>query len=274
MKHKLMIVTGGLGNQMFEYAFLMALRSKGYKVTIDTSYYDYVKMHNGYELERVFGIQESLVNKQGLHLLWLRFLNRFRPKYFYLADDMTFNQAYLDRPANYIWGYWQDERYFKEIELSVRDIFKFQNIDEHNKTIAQTMSKICSVSLHVRRGDYSEFGMNLIGEEYYSKAIEHIRETVGNELFFYIFSDDAEVAKRIADTMGIRYTMVSHNQGGDSYKDMFLMSQCKHNIIANSSFSWWGAWLNSNKEKIVVAPKNWDSQKLHFAPQCKNWIII
>ena len=273
MKNRL-IITGGLGNQMFEYAFLLALRNKGLKVIMDTSYYDYVKMHNGFELERVFGIKECSVDKQGLHILWLRFLNKFRPKCLYMADDMTFTLDSINKPRKYLWGYWQDERYFKEIDGVVRNAFQFHNIDGYNQAVAQEIAKKCSVSLHVRRGDYAEFGMNIIGDEYYSKAIEHIRAYAGEDPYFYIFSDDADAAEGIAEKMKIRYSLISHNRGDDSYKDMYLMSKCKHNIIANSSFSWWGAWLNNNKGKIVLAPNIWDAKKLFFKPQCGNWILI
>ncbi len=267
------IFTGGLGNQMFEYAFLLALRSRGHKVVVDTSYYGVVKMHNGYELDRVFGIQERVVNRQGLHIWWLRCLNKFRPRFLYMADKLTFTPSSIEIPGKYIWGYWQDERYFKDIENVVRDIYKFRDIDDYNQAIAQEMANKCSVSLHIRRGDYAEFGMTLMKDEYYQKAVEYVKKKIDNP-YFYIFSDDANVAKGIAEKMGICYALVSHNRGNDSYKDMYLMSQCKHNIIANSSFSWWGAWLNENKEKVVVAPRDWDVKKVFFKPQCKKWLLI
>ena len=234
---KTLIVTGGLGNQMFEYAFLLALRSKGHEVKMDTSYYEFVKMHNGYELERVFGIREKLLNRQGMHVLWLRYLNRFRPKCLYMADDMAYKPECLERPGKYLWGYWQDERYFVDMADTVRQVFQFQGIDDYNRSIAQEMAKKCSVSLHVRRGDYATFGMNLIGDDYYSKAIDHISTTANEKPFFFIFSDDAEVAKSIADKMGISYVLMSHNKDNDSYKDMYLMSQCKNNILDNSRIS-------------------------------------
>ena len=107
MKRKL-ILTGGLGNQMFEYAFLQALRSKGHRIVIDISYYDFFKMHNGYELDRVFGVEEQLINRQGLHIFWLRFLHRFRPKNIYTDDNLVYNPEIIHNPKKYIWGYWQD----------------------------------------------------------------------------------------------------------------------------------------------------------------------
>lgn len=267
------IFTGGLGNQMFEYTLVMSLRHRGYRVKIDISYYDFFKMHNGYELDRVFGIKEKTINRRGLHMIWLRTLHRFRPKKIYCVDNLQFDKDILLNPQLYMFGYWQDERYFSDIETDVRKTFSFKDIDENNRKIADEMQECNSISLHIRRGDYAAFGMTLMKDDYYRKAIEYIRNKVDNP-FFYIFSDDAEVAKCIVDKIGINYTLLLHNRGYNSYKDMYLMSKCKHNIIANSSFSWWGAWLNNNKGKIIVAPKEWDVEKKQLKPQCKNWTII
>jgi hypothetical protein len=267
------LFTGGLGNQMFEYALVLALRQRGYSPKIDISYYDFFKMHNGYELNRVFGIEENTINKQGLHMLWLRTLHKFRPKSLYQVDSYQYNEEVFCTPKPYIFGYWQNENYFLNIENEVRKLFKFREIDEKNRTIAEKMHNCCSVSLHIRRGDYAKFGMTLIGKEYYRKAIEYVKYKVESP-FFYVFSDDAQEANGIVKNMGINYDLISHNHGSESFKDMYLMSQCKHNIIANSSFSWWGAWLNYRNDKVVVAPKHWDVNKLFFKPQCSNWILV
>ena len=264
-----MIFTGGLGNQMFEYALVLVLRNRGHHVQIDTSYYDFFKMHNGYELDRVFGT----INKQGIHMYWLRTLHKFRPKGLYLMDAYLYNEKLLTAPKPYMFGYWQDERYFSDIEDDIRKMFTFRDVDEKNKLLAKEMLACNSVSLHIRRGDYAEFGMTLMGDAYYYKAIEYIRKKVETP-FFYVFSDDVDEAKGMADKMGINYKLITHNKRNDSYKDMYLMSQCKHNIIANSSFSWWGAWLNNNREKIVIAPQLWDTKMKDYHPQCNNWILI
>lgn len=101
--HKIVVLSGGLGNQMFQYAMFLKLRALGYMVKLGISLYNYVKMHNGYELERVFGIREVPNNKQGLHLFWLRLLNRFRPSYLYMVDKLIYDCEYLGRPSKYIW---------------------------------------------------------------------------------------------------------------------------------------------------------------------------
>ena len=270
---KNIIFAGGLGNQMFEYAFVLALRKSKYHVIIDTSYYDLIKMHNGYELDRVFGIKERLIHKKGLHILWLRLLNRIKPKFIYMTDSLSYNPQYIIAPKKYIWGYWQDEQYFKDNETAIRNVFVFKDIDKHNLSIAQEMKNCNSVSLHIRRGDYASFGMSIMGVGYYHLAVEYMKEKI-EEPVFYVFSDDKEEAETIAKKLCIKYKLITHNKEQDSFKDMFLMSQCKHNVIANSSFSWWGAWLNQSDDKVCIAPKIWDAKHPDFHPQVKNWILV
>lgn len=251
---KNVIIAGGLGNQMFQYALLLSLRHEGIKACADASFYRYVKMHNGYELKRVFGIDEPLKSKGGFHLWWLRLLDKFSPSFLCTKDYLIFDNNVLMHPKHYIRGYWQSEAYFKNIEDEIRDVYQFKDIDDYNNAVAEEMKIKESVSIHIRRGDYASFGMTIIGKEYYKKAISIIKEKIDNPVF-YVFSDDANEAREILEESNVNYTIMIHNIGEDSYKDMFLMSQCKHNIIANSSFSWWGAWLNNNTRKIVIAPK-------------------
>lgn len=267
------IAIGGLGNQMFEYAFLLALRNQGHDVVLDTSYYGFLHMHNGYELDRVFGINEEIVNKQGLHILFLRFLNKFASPSYYLIDSLEYNAHYLNSPSRFLKGYWQDERYFKDIDATIREAFQFKDVDRVNLDFAKEMQDCNSVSVHIRRGDYSYYGMTLIGEDYYKRALGYIGDRIDSPVF-YFFSDDEYVAKRIAEKLNVVCRFVTHNRDVDSYKDMYLMSHCRHNIVANSSFSWWGAWLNRNNEKIVIAPALWDDKKPSFHPQLSEWVLL
>ncbi len=267
------VLTGGLGNQMFQYAMALKLRLQGKSAIIDTSFYDFVEMHNGYELERVFGIQEKVIKKKGLYLYFLRYLNKYHPSLLVTYDLLTYNQENLKSPKLYMIGNWQDERYFKDVRDKVCDKFVFKHIDAKNQLIANEMTTLNSVSIHLRRGDYASFGMTLVGADYYKKAIEKIKILIDNAQF-YIFSDDLDEANKMAQAMSIKYKLIGHNKGKDSYKDMFLMTQCKHNIIANSSFSWWGAWLNNNKGKHVVAPKTWIESCSNLKPQAEDWILL
>ena len=267
------ILRGGLGNQMFQYALLLALRNKGYKVICNTSLYNITQMHNGYELDRVFGVNEKVQTNKGVFLLLLRLLCKLKPNSIYTQDNGIYNGSVINNPTLYIDGYWQDERYFNEITSLIRNVFSFKGVDERNAAIADSMNQCNSVSLHIRRGDYAAYGMSILGEEYYYKAICEIIDRVENPIF-YIFSDDTYEAERIAKKFAFHYEIMNHNHGNDSYKDMYLMSRCKYNIIANSSFSWWGAWLNEYSNKIIVAPSIWDQKHPEIHPQIKDWLLI
>ena len=157
-------------------------------------------------------------------------------------------------------GYWQSERYFGSYEKQIRSDFRFiESLDKKNKNILNVINKSNSVSIHARRGDYElnkkikEYH-GLLSVAYYKKAIEIINKIIINPTYF-VFSDDPEWVKNSLKINNATY--IDWNKGLRSHIDMQLMSNCKHNIIANSSFSWWGAWLNNNPNKIVVAPKKW-----------------
>lgn len=268
------IISGGLGNQMFQYAFALALRSKGYDVKIDISLYNRVKMHNGYELRRIFGINENVLDKKGLYLIFLRFLLKYKPSLLVAVDPVRYDASFLSITKRYFSGVWLSDNYFKDIAPDIRKIFQFRGIDPVNEQLAAEMRHSASVSVHIRRGDYKAWGITLLGSDYYKQAITIINEKVAKPKY-YFFSDDHAVAKEIAEQMGVNYTIISHNKGENSYLDMYLMSNCKNNIIANSSFSWWGAWLNACDGRIVISPKEWVGGKddLHH-PQLDSWILI
>ena len=266
----------GLGNQMFQYAFYLAKLHKGCKVVPDISLFKNntePAMHNGFELERVFNLNHSVVfhSKYCSQFLIMR-AKTHKMNCLFCKDD--FNLGYQEDAVKskkyHMFGFWQSEKYFKDVADIVMAEFVFKEIDQQNAALAQEMqddSVFTSVSIHVRRGDYISYNFKLLGIGYYKKAVEYIESKVHNPRYF-IFSDDMEAAKEIAGRLGINYIPVTLNSGVDSYKDMFLMSQCKHNIIANSSCSWWGAWLNNNANKIVIAPC-WAKDF-----NCEDWITI
>jgi hypothetical protein len=149
-------------------------------------------------------------------------------------------------------GYWQDERYFKDIENVIRDSFVITTPhDSENHRWAQTISESNSVCLHARRKNY-KFALPT---EYYYRAVEYVARKISNP-HFYCFSDDPEwLAKNFS--IDYPYTAIHHNGQDRNYEDLWLMTKCRHYIIANSTFSWWGAWLNPSSDKIVIAPANW-----------------
>ena len=163
--------------------------------------------------------------------------------------------------STYILGCPQSEKYFNDIKCEIKEIFsfpKFKNIK--NITIADEINRTNSVAIHIRRGDYLDDPAlgGLIKKEYYIAAIEYIRKKITNPKF-YIFSNDIEWCKKNLKLENVCF--IDWNKGKESYRDMQLMSLCKHNIIPNSTFSWWGAWLNKNPNKIVIAPKVWINPK-------------
>ena len=274
-----MIITkiiGGLGNQMFQYAAGIALAlEKNTTLALDVSGFENYKLHQGFELQRVFNNVFEIASKADIQRLlgWqssLRVQRIVSRKPFSLLR----NKNFIVEPHFQYWpgincltgdcylsGYWQSEKYFSEVADQVRKSFTFQiPLENYNAEIAKQINQVSSVSLHVRRGDYANNPKTtsthgLCSLDYYKSSISYLTERVQQPEFF-IFSDDIEWVK---NNLRIDYPhqYVEHNFGSESYNDMLLMSMCQHHIIANSSFSWWGAWLNPNMDKIVVAPKYW-----------------
>lgn len=259
-------ILGGLGNQMFEYAAGKALSEK-YKCAhlIDTNSLKRHGLHPfGLHLFNInlLEAQKADFKKLGFGPL-SHFLIRLKkhPAY-YLEKEFNYLESFFDlKPPIYLDGYFQSEKYFKSIESQIRKDFTFKEApDENENKYLKDISETESVSLHVRRGDYvtnaaANTVIGLISIKYYENAVKEMQGRLSNPKFF-VFSDDLEWVK---DNLQLPETsvFVTGNTGSNSYRDMRLMSCCKHNIIANSSFSWWGAWLNSNQDKIVIAPKPW-----------------
>ncbi len=256
---------GGLGNQMFQYAMYRALELDGHDVKLDTAEFDSYALHNGYELERVFSlIPDRIVYKHSSGKI-MQFIMRVMKKlniYHYFQQNYYTEERYEKQPPNlnedtYLHGYWQSEKYFIKHRDAILKDFNFPPANAENKRVIDLIAQVNSVSLHVRRGDYinhSELG-GICDLAYYQKAIAYIREKVANPHFF-VFSNDLDWCK---DNLPLNsnVTYVDFNTGEYSFRDMQLMSLCKHNIVANSSFSWWGAWLNVNPDKIVITPSRW-----------------
>jgi len=255
------VINGGLGNQMFQYALYLALKDRGRKVKLDLSLYSYLKMHNGYELEKCFGIKKLDEKFSKWHLLKLRIVLKSKLKPIVYVDFQYFNPKVFNTTSKYLHGYWQSEKYFIQIENQIRQAFVFKGIDTLNAEIAAEIANNVSIALHVRRGDYlgNSIYSGVCTEDYYRTAIQLIlsKISVNENIMFYVFSDDMEFSEKFIEKFKITYKLININNGADSYKDMYLMSKCTHNIIANSSFSWWGAWLNDNPEKVIIAPQNW-----------------
>lgn len=263
-------VEGGLANKMFQYAFFMAILRVRKDVYLDEMSFKPTLAHEFLSLTDVFpklyfpttGLEKFKCQTQ--HTMWYKFkrtiLEKFSKYYFHESELRYYPCLIENLPAVcYLRGYWQTEKYFMDFKDEILRTFSFPEIrDERNLDLFRRLVNENSVAIHVRQGaDYAKEGRTTICDiQYYENAIAHMTKNVPDPKF-YIFADNKEwVLKNIK---GIDYTLVDWNplNGEGNHIDMQLMSMAKHNIIANSSYSWWGAWLNRNPTKIVVTPKIW-----------------
>lgn len=278
---------GGLGNQLFQYAFGKAYGIKNKKIIrFDIDAYSQEGMKK-FSTKREYLLDYFNTSEKGKfpysslkrNKIFSFFLKAFNFKEI-KEMEFGFNELFFEDNGSVVFdGYWQTEKYFSEIEDIIRNEFILKKIfSVKNFEIANDIFRKNSISIHIRRGDYiNDKNTNkfhgVCPIEYYKKAINYIIKNV-KEPHFFIFSDDIEWVKNNMK-IDIKYTYVSNNKL-KNYEELILMSYCKHNIIANSSFSWWGAWLNANIEKIVIAPSKWFANEnintRDIIPQ--NWIKI
>ncbi|MBD5334123.1 MAG: alpha-1,2-fucosyltransferase [Bacteroides sp.] len=289
---KIVKILGGLGNQMFQYALFIALKEHfpNEKVLTDTSYFKTYHVHNGLELERVFGLTLPQASFSELVRLtypvkWFklsRAIRKILPKRkteCIEAKDYTFNAEVFTSQSRYYDGYWQNFEYFKPYIPILKEKFTFHlPVNSESRQLLEELNRCKhSVSIHIRRGDYLKAPnyAGLCGIDYYTKAIEYIKSMVKSPEF-YIFSDDISWCKENISPIldGLPHKFVDWNIASDSPLDMLLMSNCHHNILANSSFSWWSACLNSHSDKIVCAPKKWTNTKVNCKFQMPDWILF
>ena len=261
---------GGLGNQLFQYAAARALAVHK-SVELKADLYTYTKHpYRKFEL-KYFNIDLPEASRKEVHAFTgsnplIRYLNK-KSNYFYCPlvcsqPHYHYFEDFLNLPSSvYLSGYWQSEKYF----YAIKDIIKSEitprvKPDQYNDELIHEMDSVESIAVHVRHGDYTtninyKSFFSQPGREYYANAISHIRNNHPSPKF-YFFSDNIPwcraTFKDLPDAV-----FISHNTGDESYKDLLLISSCKHQIIANSTFSWWGAWLNPNRQKTVIAPRFW-----------------
>lgn len=286
----------GLGNQMFQYAFYKELQFQypRNRIAVDICNF-YGKKSDGYHLERVFGIKlPQCTNRKAMELadyhggatmhpilnkyFALRTITRGRKGTLITVDDPTefYPEVFkLNAIRSYMFsGTWINENYFKNVKESLFEDFSFPSFNSRkNREIAERIRNSNSVSIHMRRGDYITLGITQVPEDYYKRGIQIMESKLGSDnIRYFIFSDDIEYAKTyFRNLKNAEY--VSGNKNGDSYRDMQLMSLCKHNIIANSTFSYWGAFLNQNPEKMVIAPRI-AAKSYHKPFACEGWVLL
>jgi hypothetical protein len=267
-------ILGGLGNQLFQYAAGRRLAlARQTQLKLDISSYQPFSMRQ--YLLKAFNLQAEIATAQDLAAVkrtplrpWLepgyRLLRRKILRTAGYIKELTpgFDPAILSLPDQvYLDGYWQSEKYFLDIaETLRRELSRKSPLNPRGRDLAELIQKRNSVSVHVRRGDYAKNKKTkkhhgLLPISYYQQAVDHLNKKVGPAHFF-IFSDDAAWCQKNL-SLGQPSTVVLPEIPDNPTDDLYLLSLCRHHIIANSSFSWWGAWLCQNKDKMVIAPRQW-----------------
>lgn len=291
---KIVQIIGGLGNQMFQYAFLIALRETFHQeILMDTNLFHTYPLHNGFELKHIFNItaREAKISeiRKVYHHFFLRSYNisriytHFFPR---LSTEFVENHntecdtraLQLDKDYYYI-GLFQNPLYFDKYRNVIIKEFSLKgDLDSLNISVKNVIAKEFSISVHVRRGDYLNHAnyAGICSLDYYMRALKYVINKYGNNIHFYIFSNDIPWCKYNFNRFSENYqfTYVDWNTSSDSYKDMFLMSSCNINIIANSSFSWWAAYLNDNPQKEIIAPLKWTNANISFKRQLPEWTLL
>ena len=289
---KIVSLFGGLGNQMFDYAFSLALKKKypDEEILLDAhllkTLYEY-----GFELHTVFpNINYRLATKKQINAV-SRYFGNYYVSRFMRAILPTRKTEFIEKLPDtydpdvftlqgdrYLIGYWHGYDYYKDIIKDIQDSFVFQNPNEYNLSMGVELEDGNTVGIHVRRGDYlkakhAEFGQ-AITLDYYKEAISLLYNQNDNYRF-YIFSNDIDWCKQeiLPLLKTDKVTFMTENTGINSCWDMYLMSKCKNLIIANSTFSWWGAILN-RRNPLVIAPKNWKVDYSSETICAPNWIRI
>ena len=288
---KIVNILGGLGNQMFEYAMYLALKEAhpNEEVKVCTRSFGGYGLHNGLEIQRIFGVDLPEASLWDLTRLAYPFFNyktwqvmrhKLPPRKSMTrgALGIPFDFGEVERQTStYYEGYWQNEKNFKHIREKVIGAYTFPVFeDEQNKELASRLLSENAVSCHIRRGDYlKEPAWGVCKEAYYFRAITRAVEEQGAKLIC-VFSDDIPWCREHLEGAfaGVEKVYVDWNKGENSFRDMHLMTLCRHNIIANSSFSWWGAWLGQQPDKVVYAPKIWVNGNVKNDPICYNWIRL
>lgn len=279
---------GGLGNQMFQYAVGLTVAFKlGQELKLDTMGYDdprYVMANTPRQYRmHAFNLSASIATPDevkkykypfGLLSKLIRFI-KFRVLRIYNVD---YNPSFFKKTYKYIEGYFQSEKNFLGIKDKVIKEFTLKKESETFSTEKSRIDKTKSASVHIRRGDYvndpkTNVAHGVCSKQYYDSAVASMRSKIEAPIF-YFFSDDIEwVKKEFGEHADFMYVS---NPNLQEYEELMLMSLCTHNIIANSSFSWWGAYLNQNPNKIVIAPKKWVNKTPDPHPNIapETWIRI
>ena len=294
MSKKVIRMSAGLANRMLQYTYALYLKKKGYDVYVDNNYKATKWKMEDIEWNRIFPnatlrqASSSLIFKYGGSYSTI---DKIRRHYLPFLSSVWISENAVSIPTgedlkkfNYFTGVYQNAGIAEAVENVVKGLFHFSDFEvgSKNAELAMNMRSENSVAIHLRKGkDYmkNEAFANTCPLEYYLKAVDIINDRVKDPVF-YVFTDNPDWVKE--NLKGIDYTLVEGNPaiGWGNHFDMQLMSCCKHNIIANSTYSWWGAFLNDNPDKIVIDPKYWfnpmieNYRKRENNTACNGWILL
>lgn len=261
-------IRGGLCNQLFQYCIARALADRlGVDLGLDVREYNEnsafeMGLHR-FNLRAEYNPDGLIKHKKDGRLSYVWDVLLGNQKHVYHEPHLRFDNTAISKPdGTYFKGYWQTEKYFKDSKEQIaKDLEIIEAPSEQNVSVLQEIDGCTAVSLHIRRGDYiSNAGYNAAHGTcdlaYYARAVAHLIERFGKDIVVFAFSDDPKwVSENLRLPVQIQY--MGHNSSKKNYEDLRLMSYCKHHIIANSTFSWWGAWLNQDPNKVVIAPQVW-----------------
>ncbi|MDR3312089.1 MAG: alpha-1,2-fucosyltransferase [Spirochaetaceae bacterium] len=275
-------IMGGLGNQLFQYAYARALKEAGKNVFLDYTTFLNYDMPNPLVTKREYALDAFNITipcltpeyERVLDVLQCRtgnnskrFLYKIIRKLYWITgqwklfdscDCSIFSEKCLDIPDSkysYVSGYFQSEKYFSHIHNILMEELQLKEGTPETGDDLCNDPRVETVSVHVRRGDYVTAGDSL-KTEYYQRAFMHIESKLHN-IEYCIFSDDLAYCEANLDLKDRRYRLMNPDRKYADYEELFIMAKCRHHIIANSSFSWWGAWLCRNPNQIVIAPAKW-----------------
>jgi hypothetical protein len=270
-------IRGGLGNQLFQYSAARTLADYlNVSLGLDTREYDetspYKMSLNHFNIRANLNPPDLIKHKKDGKLGYIFDYIKRNQKKVYKEPFLMFDKNLFSKvDGTYLKGYWQSEKYFLQNRRNIlNDINFIQKPNEFNAKNLKEIKRSTSVSLHIRRGDYlSNKSYNsthgICSLSYYINAVEAIKNHLGENIKVFAFSDDPDwVHENLKLSAEIKF--INNNSSENSFEDLRLMLNCDHNIIANSSFSWWGAWLNQNPDKIVVAPKKWYANEQSHNP--------
>ncbi len=265
-------IRGGLGNQLFQYSAARSLADYlNVSLGLDTREFDenspYKMSLNHFNIRADLNPPDLIKHKKDGKIAYIIDHIKGNQKKVYKEPFLRFDKnLFSNVDGTYLKGYWQSEKYFLRNRKNIlSDINLIKKTDKFNTINLKEIKKSTSISLHIRRGDYlSNESYNethgICSLSYYTDAVEYIKNRLGENIKVFAFSDDPDwVLENLKLSVDIK--IINNNTSANSFEDLRLMLNCDHNIIANSSFSWWGAWLNQNPEKIVISPKKWYNKK-------------